>query len=179
MKNILIALTLCIASAGAAKADADTCNPNASAHCACIKACHDAFPPCESRGACNAACAEDPITPPAACAAAPTVAIAVDPTTIWPPNHKIVSVNVSGTVTEPANCTTTGLTCTVTDEYGIFTGAVAVAVSNAFSGVSHVEAWRLGTDMDGRTYTYSCTATNSFGGAASNPAVSLVPHDQR
>jgi hypothetical protein len=178
MKNILIALTLCIAAAGVVKADEYDCNPNASPHCACIKACKAEFGSGRQLGQCNASCAADPVTG-GTCAAAPTVAISVDPTTIWPPNHKIVGVTVSGTVTEPANCTTTALTCKVVDEYGIFSGAVAVPVANTFSGVSHVEAWRLGTDLDGRTYTYTCTATNSFGGADSNPAVSLVPHDQR
>jgi hypothetical protein len=175
MKTLILALVFCTFAAVSANAV-----PNCSQECN-ERGC---TPESGRHGECTSACQQDVIvtcseTPGGQCSAAPTVVISLSRSMIWPPNHKMVSVSVNGTITEPANCVTLSKSCALTDEYGLFSGAVSLSGGDSFTGASFVEAWRLGQDMDGRNYSYTCTATNSFGTGTSNTAIATVPHDQR
>ena len=101
--------------------------------------------------------------------AAPTLSIAVTPGVLWPPNGKLVEVQLAKTVSDPQ----ARIDCSATSSEpasGIFAWS---------GGRLWLKAERNGNGS-GRTYTVTCTAT-SQSGYASKPATAtvLVPHDQR
>lgn len=63
------------------------------------------------------------------------------------------------------------------DEYGVYTKSYTL--SSNFNLPIQLMASRLGTDMDGRDYTFIVTATNGGGVSVNASTVSNVPHDQR
>ena len=62
----------------------------------------------------------------------------------------------------------------VTDEYGVYnmTGLV-------FGDTVQLEAWREGTDRDGRQYTITAVVTDKAGNRSTATTAVLVPHDMR
>jgi hypothetical protein len=67
----------------------------------------------------------------------------------------------------------------VWDEYGTINpaGSVAVNADGTYSFTVKLEAWRRGTDSDGRTYIVTVTATDSGGRTSSATATVKVPHN--
>lgn len=128
-----------------------------------------------NRYTCYSMCLDKP-----KCTTAPTVDASVNTTTIWPPNRKMVAVTLSGTVSNPTGCTLSGASYALVDEYGANqAGPLVVAPNGTFSVTVYVQAWRNGTDKDGRSYSFTASATNQAGTGVSNAAESRVPHDQR
>ncbi len=82
---------------------------------------------------------------------------------------------------DPVNVTFTVLsgsaTYTLVDEYGIYTSSGTLSATYSISLM--LQASRLGQDKDGRSYTFTATATNGCGVSTTGTAVSIVPHDQR
>jgi hypothetical protein len=116
-----------------------------------------------------------------ACAEVPTVEItSVSPDAIWPPNNKETEVVVSGYVTVPEGCTLESVIYAVDDEYGVYTGSgdLSVAGDGSFELIMTVEASRLGSDKDGRTYGVTISATDEAGDASAS-AAAVVLHDMR
>jgi hypothetical protein len=115
------------------------------------------------------------------CMSPPAVKVAATPTSLWPPNGKMVPVTVSGTITGNTGCKVTGATYAVADEYGRVqpSGPVTVGAGGAYSFTFQLQASRLGSDLDGRLYTITVTATNNTGKSRSQTATVIVPHDQR
>lgn len=115
--------------------------------------------------------------------AAPAGTLSVDPAEIWPPNDSMVTVTLSGELTDIG----TGIeavTFRVLDEYGAVqpaieavsgTGSTAAAFSRSFQ----LEASRRGDDRDGRTYTIEATVTDKACNATTLRTTVRVPHDQR
>lgn len=113
------------------------------------------------------------------CAAAPTISASVSPETIWPPNHKTVTLTLSGSISAPSGCSLSGASYSLSDSEGIFNQSGPLAVSGgAYSASVQVEASRLGGNLDGRTYTLTVTAADAAGSSSAS-ATALVPHDQR
>lgn len=113
-----------------------------------------------------------------ACAGAPSVVATATPTTLWPPNGKLVTISVSGSVTPQQNCAMPEyVSFAILDEYGEFdTDLTGEPLTNgAFAFTVQVEASRLGGDADGRHYLI--TLDTPDGG--NNEIGVLVPHDQR
>lgn len=113
-----------------------------------------------------------------ACAGAPALTSNATPTTLWPPNGKLVNINVSGSVTPQQNCAMPEyLSFAILDEYGEFdTDLTAEPLSNGtFSFTVQLEASRLGGDANGRQYVI--TLDTPDGGTDAIDVV--VPHDQR
>jgi|GEM_PF-3277556 hypothetical protein len=69
------------------------------------------------------------------------------------------------------------LSFNLVDEYGVYTHSYTL--SSNFTLSLQLMASRLGTDMDGRDYTFTVTATNGGNQSVSTSTVSNVPHDQR
>jgi len=63
---------------------------------------------------------------------------------------------------------------TVTDEYGIYNLTVP-----GFGSTVYLEAWRKGTDKDGRVYTISAVAKDKAGNVSTADTKVIVPHDLR
>ncbi len=63
---------------------------------------------------------------------------------------------------------------TVKDEYGIYNMTVP-----GFGSTIQLEAWREGTDKDGRHYTITVVATDKAGNKSTAVTEVLVPHDMR
>ena len=87
----------------------------------------------------------------------------------------MVEVNYTGTVEDPVSGVY-GLPNTVLiDEYGV----CDQDLGSELSGVVSVEAWCLGSDKDGRSYTFRLTARDSAGNVGSIDGVAIVLHDGR
>ncbi|MDO8446986.1 MAG: hypothetical protein Q7T53_12970 [Deltaproteobacteria bacterium] len=109
------------------------------------------------------ACADD--TPP-------IVNLYVSSNILWPPDRKMVDVWIGGDATD-ALSGLASVVITVTDEYG-----TVEPIVNGFNTTIPLEAWRKGTDKDGRIYTISVIATDIAGNKSTATVEVLVPHDQ-
>jgi hypothetical protein len=116
---------------------------------------------------------------------APDISVTVSPDTLWPPNHKMV--NITATVTVSDICDTvpivvlTSVTSNEPDNaIGIGDGNTINDIQGAVTGTEDYEfqlrAERAGTG-DGRVYTITYTATDASGNSASADATVVVPHD--
>jgi hypothetical protein len=113
------------------------------------------------------------------CTTSPVIMLSTAPTSLWPPNGKMVPVTVSGTITD-TGCTVTSAAYAVTDEYGAVqpSGPVTLSAGGAYSFTVLLQASRLGTDTDGRRYIVTVRAGNNAGNSGSKATVVTVPHDQ-
>jgi hypothetical protein len=91
----------------------------------------------------------------------------------------MIPVTVSGTITD-TGCTITSTAYAVTDEYGEVqpSGPVTLGSGGAYSFTVLLQASRLGTDLDGRLYTVTVSASNSAGKKGLQAGSVVVPHDQ-
>src|SRR5439155_3672544 len=93
--------------------------------------------------------------------AAPSGTLAADPAVLWPPNHAMVTVTLSGDLSDVG----TGLESVafrVLDEYGAGEPAIEPVTGGgqaklAFSRTFELEAARRGGDRDGRSYIIDAT----------------------
>ena len=111
----------------------------------------------------------------------PTITTAASPSSVWPPNGKMVPVTISGAMTDNLsglNASTAAFA--VTDEYGQVqpSGPVTVGNIGSYSFVINLQASRDGNDKDGRQYTIKVTAQDNAGNQGSASTVVTVPHDQ-
>jgi hypothetical protein len=113
------------------------------------------------------------------CTTPPVVTLSNTPAVLWPPNGKMMPVIVSGTITD-TGCTVTSAAYAVTDKYGQVqpSGAVTLGAGGAYSFTVLLQASRLGTDLDGRLYTITVSASNNAGKTGSQNGTVIVPHDQ-
>lgn len=102
----------------------------------------------------------------------PVINVSATPNNLWPPNHKMVKVNISGAASDQLSGVVT-TSFKVTDEYG----KVQPAISN-FGNIIQLEAWRNGDDLDGRLYTISVTAVDKAGNQANASTTVICPHNQ-
>lgn len=111
--------------------------------------------------------------PPLAIAARPTVAV------LWPPNHGLVSVGITG-VSDPNNNATISITGVTQDEptNGLGDGDTAIdAVISADGGTVLLRAERAGNG-NGRVYRVSFTASDPEG-SVSGVVIVTVPHSAK
>jgi len=108
----------------------------------------------------------------------PSVTATANPNTLlWSPNKTLIPVTVSGAVTGPG----VTIAYTVTDEYGKVqpSGTATPGSNGQYSFVVKLEAYRNGTDADGRLYTILVTAKDQFGRITTTQTTVRVPHDQQ
>jgi hypothetical protein len=103
----------------------------------------------------------------------PTVTVSANPNVLWPPNNKMVDIEIDGSATDEGSGIAS-IVITVTDEYGVYNMTVP-----GFGSTIRLEASRKGTDKDGRVYTITAVATDNAGNQATATTTVIVPHDQR
>ena len=111
----------------------------------------------------------------------PVITLSATPNVLWPPNGKMVPVTISGTITDTrSGVNSRSPAYFVTDEYGQVqpTGAITLGAGGSYSFTVLLQASCLGSDLDGRHYTITVTASDSAGNAASQGGVVTVRHDQ-
>ena len=110
-------------------------------------------------------------------------AVALDVTTLWPPNHKLKTVTASGAVDPDIGGTVTLVIDGITQDEPVNgrgdgnTAPDAFLTSPASAGAA-VRAERAGPG-DGRVYQVHFTATDQFGATCDGTATVGVPHDRR
>jgi hypothetical protein len=109
----------------------------------------------------------------------PTVTCSVSPSVLWPPNHKLVAVTASVTVSDslsgPAGFTLVSVT---SSEPNSGPGDLQGFVLGTPSTSGLLRAERLGTGT-GRVYTLTYNGTDVAGNSTACVATVTVPHDQR
>jgi uncharacterized repeat protein (TIGR01451 family) len=104
---------------------------------------------------------------------APTITGALaDPATIWPPNHKMVDVQVSYTVA-PACGGTPVVNLGVASNEGNSSDWQILDAHRL-----NLRSERLGNQKEGRVYTITITATDPTGTSSQKTVLVTVPHDQ-
>jgi hypothetical protein len=112
----------------------------------------------------------------------PTIAVSLDPSSLWPPNHKLQDITAEVTVTDDCPGTSYVLTSITSNEpdNGLGDGDTPNDIQNADFGTPDLNfklrAERSGTGS-GRTYIVTYTATDAVGHTASASATVTVPHD--
>jgi hypothetical protein len=114
--------------------------------------------------------------------ALPALTLTVDPSELWPPNHKEVTVTISGAATDAGTGIDT-VRFRITDEYGQVEPALAPVPGNGSAMLTFkvgvkLDASRLGNDIDGRVYTIEAVVTDRACQTATAVAQVLVPHDR-
>jgi uncharacterized repeat protein (TIGR01451 family) len=106
-------------------------------------------------------------------------AVAASPRTLWPPNHKLVPVVLSGATDADGDALSWTVTGVTQDEAtnGLGDGDTAVDAVLGSGPNLQVRAERSGTG-DGRVYRIAATVTDGHGGSCTAVAVVGVPHDQ-
>jgi hypothetical protein len=113
----------------------------------------------------------------------PIITVAASPATLWPPNRQLVSVTVSGTITdEPggSGVNATSAAYVVLDEYGQMqpSGSFTLEADGGYFFTVALQASRRGNDQDGRHYTIKVGATDNAGNLGSASTIVTVPHNK-
>jgi len=109
----------------------------------------------------------------------PTITAVASPSTLFPPNHKLVAVTVTGHVADNLSGVAPTVRYHVVDEYGQDqpSGTVPVDASGNFRFVVDLNASRRGQDKDGRQFTIDVTASDFAGNQATTAPIVTVLHD--
>jgi len=114
----------------------------------------------------------------------PEITASANPAKLWPPNGEMVSVTVSGTMTD-SELNGTGVNpgtaaYAVTDAYGQVqpTGRVALESDGSYTFMTELQASRNGADKEGRRYTILVSAQDNAGNKGVAAALMIVPHGQ-
>ncbi|HET7499392.1 MAG TPA: hypothetical protein VFK02_00255 [Kofleriaceae bacterium] len=123
-------------------------------------------------------CCRDPNQPPDCSNAA------ADPATLWPPNHRMASVQITGVVDpDPGDQVTIQITSIAQDEplNTIGDGNTDVDGAGVGTATAQVRAERTGAPKvpgDGRVYHIGFVATDTAGATCTGEVTVCVPHDQ-
>lgn len=114
------------------------------------------------------------------CTTPPVITGSATPRALWPPNGNMVPVTVFGTISN-TGCTVTAAAYAVTDEYGKVqpSGSITLGPEGTYSFTVLLKASRLASDIDGRVYTVTVSASNNASQTGSEATTIIVPHDQR
>jgi len=117
----------------------------------------------------------------------PDISVTVSPDMLWPPNHKMVDIVATVTVSDVCDTAPTVVLTNVTsdepdDAKGNGDGKTVNDIQGNDTGTEDYEfqlrAERAGKG-DGRTYTITYTVTDASGNSADAIATVEVPHDRR
>ena len=111
----------------------------------------------------------------------PALSISASPSSLWPPNGKMVPVTVSGSITDTlSGVDPNSAAFAVVDEYGTVqpNGPVSVGPGGSYLFTVMLQASRNGNDLDGRQYQITVSAKDLAGNVGSAATTVTVPHDQ-
>jgi len=121
------------------------------------------------------------VTVAGGCSSVPVFSnIKVGPETIWTPNNKDVEVVVTGMLSMSEGCANKAA-YEIIDEYGeksVPETTLEISADGSFSLPVSVEAFRKGSDEDGRVYTIALSAENEAGPSEVVESFVRVGHDQ-
>ncbi len=117
----------------------------------------------------------NPPTVPSESSTPPVISFDVNPKTIWPPNNKMVDVNITGTISDENTYLTKIL---VDDEYDSVEPSITIQNQTDINQAIKLEASRKGEDVDGRKYLIKILATDLAGNTSLKTTEVIVPHDQ-
>lgn len=108
----------------------------------------------------------------------PTITIN-EPQNIWPPNGKLANIAVTGTIVDSGSGVASA-SYVIADEYNeiSYTGAISLSAEGNFYLSLPLDAYRKGSDTDGRAYYLRVTAIDKVGNASSASKEIKVLHDQ-
>ena len=103
-----------------------------------------------------------------------------DPSSLWPPNSRMVDVTITGNASD-AGAGLDTVSYIMMDEYGEFaySGDIEISANGDFSFIMSLKAERTGSDKDGRTYSVTVTAADKAGNTSVQSTAISVPHDQK
>ena len=101
-----------------------------------------------------------------------------NPASLWPPNHKLLNVGLTGVKNVDGDTVTTKVTSIFQDEptMGLGDGDTAIDAT-IVNGAAQLRAERSG-EGNGRVYYLKFTSTTPSGGSCTGTATVTVPHDQ-
>ena len=116
---------------------------------------------------------------------APTISASLDPTTLWPPNHRMMWIDATVSSSDACSTPSVVLTSVTSDEpdngTGIGDGNTTNDIQDTEIGTADFEfrlrAERAGA-FDGRVYTAVYEATDGSGNRAEDEDHVFVPHDR-
>jgi hypothetical protein len=111
----------------------------------------------------------------------PAVKASASPTSLWPPNGKLIPVTISGEITDMGggvNVSTAAYA--VIDEYGQVqpSSAIILGSGGKYSTTVWLQASRNGSEKGERKYTITVSAKDNAGNLGSASTVVSVAHDQ-
>jgi len=109
----------------------------------------------------------------------PVITVSASPATLAPPNGRLVTVAVSGAITDGANGSgVQASTYQVTDEYGQIqpSGNLTLGADGSYAFTVVLAASRDGNDQDGRHYTIAVSANDKAGNLGMASTLVTVPH---
>jgi hypothetical protein len=113
----------------------------------------------------------------------PAITVSASPSTLWPPNGKLVSVRISGTIRDApggSGMNASSAAFAVLDEYGQLQphGSLTLGTDGRYAFTVALQASRKGKDQDGRHYTIAVSARDNAGNLGVASTIITVPHDQ-
>ena len=100
---------------------------------------------------------------------------------LWPPNHKLIPVQVTATATDICGAVTTKIKSITSNQSPNAKGSGHTSNDWKITGdlTAELRAERTGKDKGGRIYTITVEATDEAGNTAHTNLLVTVPHDQR
>lgn len=117
---------------------------------------------------------------------APEISVALDPAVLWPPNHRMIDISSSVSVSDACTTAPTWVLTSVTSNepdnaIGVGDGNTVNDIQGADLGTPdaglRLRAERQGTG-NGRIYTVGYSVTDECGNSSDGSGIVLVPHDQ-
>ena len=109
----------------------------------------------------------------------PTLTITPTPATLWPPNNKMVAVTVAITVKDDYDPQPEIKLESITSSEVLAPGEIQGAVLGSDDRQFSLAAEREGSNLAGRVYTLTYSATDGSGNKSTASTTVTVPHDQR
>jgi hypothetical protein len=107
------------------------------------------------------------------------ITIVASPTALWPPNRRLITVTVSGMITDESGVQAGSAAYRVLDEYGQVqpSGSVALDMNGQYTFTVALQASRRGNDSDGRHYMIAVSAKDNAGNSGVKSATVTVPRN--